>query len=56
MEQIIDIAKQNLDTYKVEVLSLLCMNKNIKRSDLLQAYSNMQKLTDTIEDILMEEE
>ncbi len=56
MEQIIDIAKQNLDTYKTEVLSLLCMDKSIKRADLLQAYSNMQKLIDTIEDILLEED
>lgn len=56
MEQIIDIAKQNLDTYKAEVLSLLCMNENIKRADLLQAHSNLMRLTDAIEDILIGEE
>lgn len=56
MEQIIDIAKQNLDTYKPEVLSLLCMNKNIKRADLLRAYDHIQRLADAIENILLEEE
>lgn len=55
MEQIIDIAKQDLDTYKAEVLSLLCI-ENIKRADLLRAYDHIQRLADAIEDILLEEE
>lgn len=56
MEQIIDIAKQDLDTYKAEVLSLLCMDESIKRADLLQAYDHIQRLAGAIEDILLEEE
>ena len=56
MEQIIDIAKQRLDTYKPELLSLLAMNDKITKADLLTAYSNLLRLTDAIEDILTGEE
>lgn len=56
MEQIVDIAKQSLDTYKAEVLSLLCMNPKITKADLLTAHSNLMRLTDAIEDVLLGEE
>lgn len=54
MEQIIDIAKQRLDTYKAEVYALLYMNPKIEKLDLLDAVRNMRKLADDIEDILTE--
>lgn len=56
MEQIIDIAKQRLDTYKLELASLLAMNDKITRTDMLIAYDHLQKLTDAIEDVLTGEE
>lgn len=54
MEQIIDIAKQRLDTYKAEVYALLYMNPKIEKLDLLDAVHNMRKLADDIENILTE--
>lgn len=55
MEQIIDIAKQRLDTYKAEVVALLYMNDKISKVDLLDAVRNMRKLADDIEGLLTEE-
>ena len=55
MEQVIDIAKQRLDTYKAEVASLLYMNDKIRTVDLLDAVRNMRKLADDIEELLEEE-
>lgn len=52
MEQIIDIAKQRLDTYKGEVYALLYLNHKIEKLDLLDAIRNMRRLADDIEDIL----
>lgn len=54
MEQIIDIAKQDLDTYKAEVLSLLYLDPKIERSDLIEAVRNMRKLSDEIENLMEE--
>lgn len=52
MEQIIDIAKQRLDTYKLEVVSLLYLNKEIGVSQLQDALRNMRQLCDDIESIM----
>ena len=52
MEQIVDIAKQRLDTYKMEVASLLIMNDKINKVDLLDAVRNMRRLADDIEELL----
>lgn len=55
MEQVIDIAKQRLDTYKAEITALLYMNDKIRTVDLLDAVRNMRKLADEIEEIINEE-
>lgn len=55
MEQIIDIAKQRLDTYKAEVVALLALNDKINKVDLLDAVRNMRHLADDIEELLEEE-
>ena len=52
MEQIIDIAKQNLDTYRAEITALLYMNNEITKNDLRDAVRNMRKLSDEIEEML----
>ena len=52
MEQIIDIAKQRLDTYKAEVASLLFLNDKIRTVELLDAVRNMRQLANDIEELL----
>lgn len=54
MEQIIDIAKQGLDTYKAELYSLLYLDPKIEKSDLIEAVRNMRKLSDEIENLMEE--
>lgn len=54
MEKIIDIAKQDLDTYKAELFSLLYMDAKIERSDLILAARNMRRLADEIDEIMEE--
>lgn len=54
MEKIIDIAKQDLDTYKGELFSLLYMDAKIERSDLILAARNMRRLADEIDEVMEE--
>lgn len=54
MEKIIDIAKQDLDTYKAELFSLLYTDAKIERSDLIRAARNMRRLADEIDEIMEE--
>ena len=51
MEQIIDIAKQNLDTYEAEIYSCAVLNK-LKKEDLEQALVNARKLVRDLETVI----
>lgn len=59
IEKIIDIAKQKLDTYDAELLSLLLLENMAgecaTRADLIDAGGRLRKLADAIDKVLNEE-
>lgn len=55
-DKIIEIAKQDLDDYRLELESLLALEKdNISKHELMQARQNIDKLSMAINEVLGEE-
>lgn len=59
IEKIIDIAKQRLDTYDAELLSLLLLENMAgnacDKAELIDASKRLRKLADAIDNLLSEE-
>lgn len=53
MNDIIDIAKQELDTYEAELYAVGVLKK-LERGDYERAYRNIRKLADELEKFLNE--